>query len=199
VYRCLRAIIENVRFLKSELNPEADRDADALDSDKGLTESEVEDLIARALEAFESTLRFQARGGGGINVDAGTNTGDVLAWKNNRWTAMSAAGVGTGDQLEWDATTSTWKLCTKSLNPGASTNTVGSAAEGNEAAEGTTFTVDGTNGLKLYQCTRVGYFHGGDKKLYGYFRLLTFDRFGRLYSVGGETRVEIDAAVAEAT
>jgi hypothetical protein len=43
--------------------------------------------------------------------------------------------------------------------------------------------------------TRVAYYHAGHKKVYGYVRLVKFDKYGRLYSVGAETRVEIDATV----
>jgi hypothetical protein len=45
--------------------------------------------------------------------------------------------------------------------------------------------------------SRKAYFHGGDKKLYGYVRECLFDVYGRLYSVGVETRVELDPTDAE--
>jgi hypothetical protein len=71
-------------------------------------------------------------------------------------------------------------------------NTIGAASEGNEAADSTTHTYDGEKGLYLYAMTRVAYFESGDQKLYGYVRLFKFDKYGRLYSVGAETRVTID-------
>jgi hypothetical protein len=80
-------------------------------------------------------------------------------------------------------------------NP-SSPDTIGSAAEGSESAETTTWTSGGTKGLAVYIQTRTSYFHAGDKKIYGGFRLFTFDKLGRLYSLSGETRVEIEAAEA---
>lgn len=82
-------------------------------------------------------------------------------------------------------------------NP-SSTATLGSTAEGSESADQSEWTAGGGKGLKLYVLTRVVYIEGGDKKLYGFKRLLTFDSQGRLYSAGGESRYEIAAAV-EAT
>ena len=82
-------------------------------------------------------------------------------------------------------------------DPGAAVVTIGDTTEGAEAAEGTTWTYAGVNGLKLYAMTRVAYYDAGDKILYGYVRLLTFDKYGRLYSTGAETRVSIDVTVPE--
>ena len=82
-------------------------------------------------------------------------------------------------------------------DPGTDVVTIGDATEGSEAAETTTWTYAGTNGLKLYAMTRVAYYDAGDEILYGYVRLLTFDKYGRLYSAGAETRVSIDVTVAE--
>jgi hypothetical protein len=74
----------------------------------------------------------------------------------------------------------------------SSYNTIGGTTEGAEAANSATHTYDGTKGLYLYAVTRVGYFESGDQTLYGYVRLLKFDKYGRLYSVGAETRFTID-------
>jgi len=77
--------------------------------------------------------------------------------------------------------------------------TIGSAAEGSEAAETTAwenYTLATIKPLDLWVQTRTAYFHAGDKKLYGYFRKLSFDTQGKLYAVSAETRVEIDAAEA---
>lgn len=78
------------------------------------------------------------------------------------------------------------------------TETIGADEEGNEAAETDSFTV-GTDGkgLDLWTLSRIGYFHAGDKTLYAYARKLTVDETGRIYSIGAETRVSVDVAVAE--
>ena len=73
--------------------------------------------------------------------------------------------------------------------------TIGSNAEGYEAEESTAFTADGTNACSIWVTSRVGYFHSGNKKLYGYARKLVFDKSGRLASITGETRYIIDTPV----
>lgn len=76
-----------------------------------------------------------------------------------------------------------------------SPTTISSAAEGSESASSTTWDRDtDKTPLDLWVQTRTAYFHAGDKKLYGYFRKLSYDSTGRLYAVSAETRVEIDAA-----
>jgi len=77
--------------------------------------------------------------------------------------------------------------------------TIGDATEGSEAAETTTWTYgdkdgsDNVKGLRFYAMTRAAYYHAGDKTVYGYVRLIKVDKNGKIYSVGAETRVEIDA------
>jgi hypothetical protein len=80
--------------------------------------------------------------------------------------------------------------------------TIGSAAEGSESAETTTWNAvsDGVGGdakgCWFYAQSRTAYYHLGDKKIYGYVRKIKVDQFGRIYDIGAETRVEIDACVA---
>jgi hypothetical protein len=82
--------------------------------------------------------------------------------------------------------------------------TIGGTTEGSEAADSTTWTygdVDGggvKKGLRLYVQTRQAYFHAGDHKWYAYVRLMKFSAGGLLYSVGAETRVEIEDPVNHA-
>ena len=79
-----------------------------------------------------------------------------------------------------------------------SKDTVGSTAEGSEAAEGTTKTFGSdSKGLTLYMTSRIGYYDAGDKTLWGYVRELRFDEGGHLYYVSGETRVSVAVLVAE--
>jgi hypothetical protein len=69
-----------------------------------------------------------------------------------------------------------------------------------ETADTATWDIDdpetATDGLTLRVCSRVAYNHEGDKKLYGFYRDLTFNSRGCLAEVTAETRVEIDAAEA---
>ena len=72
--------------------------------------------------------------------------------------------------------------------------------EGVEAVDADTWDREnptgGKDGVVLRVTGRVGYFHGGDEILYGYYRTLTFDAFGRLTDISGETRYTIDTPVA---
>jgi hypothetical protein len=79
--------------------------------------------------------------------------------------------------------------------------TLGSNTEGDEAAATDTWAVGDVDastppnplGLWLWIQTRPGYYHAGDKKLYGYFRKLVVSTGGGFVSVSAETRVEIEA------
>lgn len=69
--------------------------------------------------------------------------------------------------------------------------------EGAEAADETEIDVGAAaTYVRDYRLVRVGYFHAGDKKLYGYYRAYTYDPYGHLQTIGPETRVEIDATEA---
>ena len=106
-------------------------------------------------------------------------------------------------RILWKAGTSGDQWCLLALpaaadaavNP-ATYDTIGGTTEGNEAAETSTWTAGGANGLRFYVQSRQAYFNAGDAKWYAYVRLLTLDRKGRLYSLGAETRIEIDVPVA---
>lgn len=78
-----------------------------------------------------------------------------------------------------------------------SPTTLSAASEGSEAADTSTWsrTTNGTP-LQIYIQTRTAYYDAGDEKLYGYFRLFTYDACGLLISVGAETRVEVDVPEA---
>ena len=80
--------------------------------------------------------------------------------------------------------------------------TLGAAAEGAEAADPTSWTagtLDTNNhplGLKVWAVSREVYNDSGDQILYYMARCWTYTAFGQLYSVSGETRVEVDTPVA---
>ncbi len=77
-------------------------------------------------------------------------------------------------------------------DPGAAIDTIGAASEGTETASTATWTAGATNGLAEWYVSRVVYNHAGNKILYAFLRKRTYDKFGRLYSVGAETRVIVD-------
>jgi len=72
-------------------------------------------------------------------------------------------------------------------------DTIGVNTEGTEAAYTDTWDVTtNANGLAQYEMVRVGFFHAGDEKLYGYIRKKEYSADGRLLRVSAETRIEID-------
>ena len=83
-------------------------------------------------------------------------------------------------------------VATPDIDETGTFGTIGDADEGDEAADSGEWAVDGDTGLYLDAMTRVGFFDAGDETLYGYVRRLKFDSQGRLFSVGGETRITID-------
>ena len=76
---------------------------------------------------------------------------------------------------------------------------IGTTPEGSETADTETWDIDsqasGKEGITIRMLSRVVYNHGGDEKLYGYYRTLTFDQYGHLVAVSAETRYEVDAPV----
>jgi hypothetical protein len=103
--------------------------------------------------------------------------------------------AGTG--LKWALVRLTNPLNSTLSNPA----TLGSAAEGLEAATLNTWTRDGTTSgsnyagvpLDLWMVSRVVYNDVGDKCLYAYLRKVSFDSLGLLRSVSSESRIVVDA------
>lgn len=128
-----------------------------------------------------ATLRLVDDGNAGLASGKHVygNVSGTRAWKQ------------VGDNSGLDLTASGIEL--KAPRSGDTATTIGGNSEGTEAAESSTFTATGSNACTVWITSRVGYFHAGGKKLYGYARSLTFDKHGRLYAVSGETRYEIDA------
>jgi hypothetical protein len=154
------------------------------------------------------------------DVDAYPSDGHVLTWDGEKWIAdalpeipspddhkvLASVGGDTPDVLDEVLTAGTGITLTTALDgnsveiglgdpedPSTTIDTLGSNSEGSETAATDTWTSGGTNGLALWQTCRVVYNEAGDEKLYEFRRKLTFDKSGRLYSVSGETRIEVDA------
>jgi hypothetical protein len=116
------------------------------------------------------------------DVDAYPSDGDVLTWDGETELWIAKALPEAPDPPDPDAE-----------DPGEDIDTLGGNTEGSETAATDTWTSGGTDGLALWQTCRVVYNEAGDEKLYEFRRKLTFDKSGRLYSVSGETRIEVDA------
>jgi hypothetical protein len=82
------------------------------------------------------------------------------------------------------------------LDPGGTITTLGAGSEGSETADTTTWTAGTTNGLAEWYVSRVVYNdEAATPTLFAFLRKRTYDRFGRLYSVSGETKVTVDVPV----
>jgi hypothetical protein len=92
-----------------------------------------------------------------------------------RWDGLPAAGGAAED-------------------PGSTITTIGAASEGTETASTDTWTAGNVDdkGLAEWYVSRVVYNPSGDMKIYSFLRKRTYDKFGRLYSVSAETRVEVE-------
>lgn len=81
------------------------------------------------------------------------------------------------------------------MNP-ASKLSLSISGEGSASANTTSWTFGGTKGVQVTLQTRTYYDHTASTPvLYGFYRTFTFDRNGKLYSISGETRYEIDTPV----
>jgi hypothetical protein len=140
----------------------------------------------------------------------GLESGQVLFWTGESWVGIDFAlrelndvkikdsPPVDGDVLAYSEAEGGWVA--GQVNSGMpvdpdSYNTLGGPSEGSETASNDTWVAGGVTGLKEYYVSRVVYIETGDKKIYAFIRCRTYDGYGRLYSVSGETRVEVDAAV----
>jgi hypothetical protein len=127
------------------------------------------------------TLVFQPPAEAASGVPDGTADGQLLQWNDTTeaWEPVDVEDVGIGPAED----------------PGATITTIGAASEGTETASTDTWTAGNVDnkGLAEWYVSRVVYNHSGDKKIYAFLRKRTYDQYGRLYSVSGETRVEVEA------
>lgn len=82
-------------------------------------------------------------------------------------------------------------------DPDTDIDEIGAESEGSESASSDSWEAGGVNGLSEWYVSRVVYNHSGDKKVYAFLRKRVYDRYGRLFSVSGESRIEVDATVPE--
>ena len=67
-----------------------------------------------------------------------------------------------------------------------------------ETEESDIWVAGGKNGLIIYLPCKIPYDDGGNEKLYVCWRPFTIDKYGRIFSVGAQTRNIIDTPVEEA-
>lgn len=77
---------------------------------------------------------------------------------------------------------------------------IGVTPEGSDAADSETWDREsptaGKDGCKIRVTCRVVYDHSGDEELHGFWRLFTFDQYGRLTDISAETEYTIDTPSA---
>jgi hypothetical protein len=144
-------------------------------------------------------------GDGWTELTANTTTGEIVDFEDGRSDDEAPIELEDGQfvLLEIEGNPSKYVRIFGGESQADEHDIVGVLAEGDEAAMSDLWTCvmdggdpeEGTD-LQLRITTRVGYFHGGDGKLYGYARQLNFDQNGRLRSLTAETRYEIDAPTA---
>ncbi len=122
----------------------------------------------------------------GANKIVGTNgssqpaaAADIPTSANNTWDRMLVCGAG-GTTLSFKNVRAESPSSTTTLVAGNSTAS---------SAQGSAHTATDGNGFVIPVVTRV-VFTG--TKLYSFYANLTFDKYGRLYSVSGETRLTVD-------
>ena len=170
------------------------------DSTSGAANSYTENPLLNSLAQFNAS-----------NLRPGT----LLSWNGREWEILDfelaslfdvdVSDVEDGDLLVYDEYSGKWiaeappevedPASVPAEDPGAAITTIGSNEEGSETASSDTWSAGGDNGLAEWYLSRVVYKEDGDMKIYAFFRKRTYDKYGRLYSVSGETRVEIDATV----
>jgi len=106
-------------------------------------------------------------------------------------TGVKTILVGDGLEVECDGDTATL-TANGDCGDGGGATLIGTGDEDGEAEDGTSWDRSSGVGVQVWTQTRTVYDEGGDKKLYGYKQLWTFDKCGKLKSISGETRYEID-------
>lgn len=118
--------------------------------------------------------------------DANGNLITLLALLSNAPTTDKALTV------KANSTTLSWEDAGGTADNPASKQSLADTYPGTESANSSSWTSGELNGLTLTVQTRTMW---SGTYLYGFYRTLTFDKTGRLYSATGETRYIIDTPV----
>lgn len=127
-----------------------------------------------------------------VNHDPPASTADTFTVSGSG--ELSGTGNVTYDSLgHINADTDATLTLDAPVDPSGSVDTLGDATEGSLAPDATSWTSGGVNGVAVWVQTREFYDHtASPPTLYGFKRLKTYTATGRLYSVSGETRYEVD-------
>jgi len=193
-----RAVLTGLAAVKLYVNDAGHGYAAAKDEEDGELETVATGGGAKILWKETGTgtgkwaLVLLGGGGGGVGTD------ELVAVYGGTADYLDNVLVA-GNGVTLDVDVNTLVLAAEAEDPDTNIDTLGPVDESGDPIEGTeperddTWTANGTKGLALWQTVRVVYYELGDEKLYEYRRKLTFDRWGRLYSVSGEKQIEIEA------
>ena len=149
------------------------------------------------IELDFAVLDERYAGGGGDLSGVGANK---IVGTNANSEATAAADMPTQNAnnvqvlgVAKNATVLSWLTASLVPEDTSSKTNLANAAPGTATANSTTWTYGGTNGATLRVQTRTKW---DGTYLYGFYRDVTIDRFGRAYAISAETRFTIDTPVA---
>lgn len=198
--RVADAIVERLRSL--EFSVQVVSAATGAAQDSKVSSAASTDIVAGTGILVQrlpnNTFRISASSTGG---GSGGSTTINNSYTTNRMLSSLArfdfSTLEANDFMYWDG--EKWvRLSVFPVDPLTAVVTINNANEfdddtsGAETARTTSWTAGTENGLAEWYVSRIVYKHDGDEKLYAFLRKRTYDKYGRLYSVSGETRVVID-------
>jgi len=148
-------------------------------------------------ERGASVIECTVEGGGGGLSGVGANK-IVGTDANSEATAAADMPTQNANNVQVlgvakNATVLTWLTASLVPENTSSKTDLANAAPGTATANSTTWTYGGTNGATLRVQTRTKW---DGTNLYGFYRDVTIDRFGRAYAISAEKRFIIDTPVA---
>lgn len=145
-----------------------------------------------------TVLKFNPEGlGGGADL-SGVGAYKLVGTDANSAPAAAASLLTTAPTVDKvlttkkNDTTLTWEDADRPAESPSSPTSLVPSSYTSSTANTTTWTAGGTKGVTEREVSRVVW---TGTYLYGFYRTKTYDRFGRLYSISGETRFTIDTPV----
>lgn len=148
-------------------------------------------------ERGASVIECTMEGGGGADL-SGVGANKIVGTDANSEATAAASLLTTAPTVDKvlamkkNGTTLTWEDADRPAENPSSTISLVPSSLTSTSPNTTTWTAGGTKGVTEIEVTRVVW---TGTYLYGFYRTKISDRFGRLYSISGETRFTIDTPV----
>lgn len=148
-------------------------------------------------ERGASVIECTVAGGGGADL-SGVGAYKLVGTDANSAPAAAASLITTAPTVDKVLTTKkngtaiTWEDADRPAESPSSPTSLVPSSYTSSTANTTTWTAGGTKGVTEREVSRVVW---TGTYIYGFYRTKTYDRFGRLYSISGETRFTIDTPV----